>query len=787
MTDLPTSIESALLDAGFSGTEVVTIKKLLQEDSMTLRELAAKTGKSTGVLDQAIKKLLKKGIVSREVINEHPKYTLKSLDVVLKWMEDDTKVKQEMIVRRHQNFETFVRSLVETQHGNRRPEIEYFEGHEGMKKAYMQLLNKGNDIAQYRPTLFLAEEDPLRECKVQWFRERQRRGIFSRVITHDTVLGRRFHSRDPFEYRKTILVDEDTYPFNFEKIIIGDTIACFEVENERACFIRYPEYAENERMFFDRLWNKKMKHATSHVYPHDAEGNPIPPSEIITVPFATKTLSSFREFILSRRSMSVLVGLGLFTAALTYGFYLRDVAMNTKRVQDRALSIAATGALQFDIADLDQLHTINDISKPAYAKVVYQLNLIRSQNPGTKYAYIMRPTDDPLILEFVADADSLDPYKKGDLNHDAVIDEADDLPIPGESFDISHYRWMQKVFLKDEAIVSDFPETDKWGTFLSGIGPIKDQSGKTIALFGVDIESSTVQDLSTNMVVLFGIFISLFLLLVLIRLMAFNRSLSQEIYESLKKRRQLILLSTGLCIALALTFMVPTSIILLPGILYGVIVLFYYLLWSPGIRASLFYVLFKRFGTRNTFVKIGLAFVCLYWVVFSVYLYVDHIIAVQTGKRLVAIASTAALQINPDDLENIHFARDMKRPEYQRVFNQLNAIRKQNPEIMYVYILRPTETEGMWEFVVDADTNYFLPFNGDFIGDNAVDEMDESSPPGIRYDIAFSAPKIFQNGLNSSIFEDSMIFNQWGSALTGSAPILDKNRKPIAILGVDSW
>lgn len=786
MTDLPASIESALEEAGFTGTEILLIKKLLQEDALTVRELAAKTGKSTGVLDQAVKKLLKKGILSRDMINGAPKYALRSLEVVLKWMEEDTKMKQEMMVRRQQNFETFIRSIVVSQTEHRRPEMEYFEGVDGVKKAYMQLLHCGNDIAQYGPTLYLAEEDPLREFKVQWFRERQKRGIFSRVITHDTVLGRRFRSRDPFEYRKSILVDPNAYPFNFERIIIGDMIACFETSGERACFIRYPEFAENERMFFDRLWNKKVQQSTQPP-DVDTQGRPVPPPDVITVPFKTKTLSSMREFLVGRRSLAVLALFSIFSIMFTYGVYLRDEALNMKRVQERALSIAATGALQFHPEDIDELRSLRDVQKPQYAKVVYQLNLIRNQNSGVKYAYIMRPTENPTLLQFVADADSLDPYKKGDLNHDAVIDAADDLNIPGEIFDISMYDSLKKVFISKQPEVDAQPETDKWGTFISGVGPIKDASGNVIAIFGVDVDASMVQDLSTNMVVFSGIFLGLFLILVLIRLMAFNRSLSQEIYESLKKRQQLILLSTGLCIALALTFIVPTSIILLPGILYGAIVLFYFLLWSPGIRASLFYVLFKRFGTRNTLVKMGLVFVCLYWVVFSMHLYVDHIIAVQTGKRLVAIASTAAVQINPDDLENLHFARDMKRPEYQRVFNQLNAIRNQNPEIQYVYILRPTETEGMWEFVVDADTNYYLPFNGDFIGDNSVDEMDESSPTGVRYDIAFLAPKIYKNGLTNLVFEDSMIFSQWGVALTGSAPILDKNRNPIAVLAVDAW
>jgi hypothetical protein len=80
----------------------------------------------------------------------------------------------------------------------------------------------------------------LKDFYVQYFRERHRRGMFSRVISHDTTFGRRFQSRDPFEYRKTILVPEAELPMPFEKVIAGDIVACFNHKQQQACFIKYP-------------------------------------------------------------------------------------------------------------------------------------------------------------------------------------------------------------------------------------------------------------------------------------------------------------------------------------------------------------------------------------------------------------------------------------------------------------------------------------------------------------------------------------------------------------------
>src|SRR5205807_2254382 len=97
------------------------------------------------------------------------------------------------------------------------------------------------EMLQYVPVYCSIEDDPLRDFYVEWFRSRRKEGVFSRVIAHDTPLGRRYHSRDPFEYRQTMLVPEEEYPFTFEKVIVGDYVACFNFAEKRACILKYPE------------------------------------------------------------------------------------------------------------------------------------------------------------------------------------------------------------------------------------------------------------------------------------------------------------------------------------------------------------------------------------------------------------------------------------------------------------------------------------------------------------------------------------------------------------------
>jgi hypothetical protein len=125
--------------------------------------------------------------VKIETINGVSKYSISSLQPVMKWMESYTKEQRELLLRRHQNFETFISSV---ELDKNRPDISYFEGTAGIEDAYRELLEIGEEMLQYTPILCAPEDDPLRDFRVAYFRERHRRGIFSRLVAHNTSLGR---------------------------------------------------------------------------------------------------------------------------------------------------------------------------------------------------------------------------------------------------------------------------------------------------------------------------------------------------------------------------------------------------------------------------------------------------------------------------------------------------------------------------------------------------------------------------------------------------------------------
>lgn len=973
MDALPSSVEAYLFQAGFSGTEVLILKRLIEADGLTLRELAAKTGKSTGVLDQAMKKLLRKKIVTRERMNDGYKFAMISLQSIVKWMEQDTKQKREMLLRRHQNFEQFIASL---QHDKGRPEMEFYEGDEGLQKAYLRLLDlvgieqgygPGREMLFYVPVQWKEEEDPLRDFRVQYFRERRRRGIFSRMIAPKTPLGMRYQNRDPFEYRKTVLVPEDRYQFAFEKVIVGDTVACINHKEKKACFVRYPELAETERSMFEGLWKQESEREKSEAGGGAAGASagaaaPARPTQE-EIPIKTRTFSQLRDFFLSRTSLITLGFFALVSAMLTYGLYqytanlnlertrervksiaatgvfqfdpkdiealqverdwkkpewarvvnqlkgmrrnnediffvyifrrskqdynklefvadshsinpyantdddpnnnvdvdsngiinsidvlqwpgqpyptpndeifngfkgptatrnyytdswgsyltgyapiknsngntvavlavdfsvnkLRELIfktftpiwyflgffllfifirlgafnrvlfselwqafqmksvfstfllfcivsgvityglyqhnkyLNLQRVKEKVLSIAATGALQFDANDLNKLHIKGDIARPEYAKVIAKENDIRDQNPGVKYIYIMRPTKDSKYFEFVADADSLDINAKKDLNGDGVIDDADHLSPPGEPYNVEKSVRNAEQALKVPTAFD--PYIDQWGTLVSGWAPIRDSNGKTVAVLGIDKFASDVEGLAQSTFSPVAYFFSLLLLFILIRLVIFNRNLFANVLFLLRQRN--VLITIAIC------------------------------------------------GELAFFLTLGM------------YVYTLKLIREEVGARLLSTAVIGASRISPEDLSVLRFARDMRRPEYQRVFNQLNEIRRSNKEVKWTYVMRPTNTPSIWEFVADADSNYTLPACEDFDRDGIIDESAECNvAPGVQYDTSNDAS--FEEAWKEAFIQKQLYTDQWGTYISAYAPIKIKIGETIAILGLDS-
>jgi hypothetical protein len=363
--------------------------------------------------------------------------------------------------------------------------------------------------------------------------------------------------------------------------------------------------------------------------------------------------------------------------------------------------------------------------------VVNQLREIRQSNEDILFAYIIRRTKaDPTKGEFVADSHSLNPYANvdDDPTNDVNL-PPNDGPLDPYGKDLLQWPGQQYADMPLEALngykgpmTNDNFYEDQWGHLISGYAPIKDVNGNAVAVVAIDMEYSQLGKFNAQTFTPILYFLGFFLLFIFIRLFAFNRSLFKELW-ALSRR-------------VKVRWYVP--LILVALILSG---------W--GVHFA-----FKQNAIRTV------------------------------GLRMQSIAATAASDFSDLDLNSLRKAEDMKTETYQKVFRLLNEIRNKNPGVKYAYIFRPTKDPNILEFVVDADSNYFIPESGiDHNLDGKLDQSDMNVFAGSSYP-ASQAPGVV-TVIKTKASSYDVGIDQWGSWISGFAPIFDKKGSMIGVLGVD--
>lgn len=134
-----------------------------------------------------------------------------------------------------------------------------------------------------------------------------------------------------------------------------------------------------------------------------------------------------------------------------------------------------------------------------------------------------------------------------------------------------------------------------------------------------------------------------------------------------------------------------------------------------------------------------------------------------TRDELTALASVIATQINGDILTDLK-PGDEESHSFIKIRDQLYTIQQASPEILFLYTMR--ETEKGIAFIVDAE--YGLSENAP-----GIDEVYET--PTDEMLLGFSGP----------VAEEEYTTDEWGTVITGYAPIKNSSGDVVGIVGVD--
>ncbi|MBF0494221.1 MAG: HD domain-containing protein [Candidatus Omnitrophica bacterium] len=142
--------------------------------------------------------------------------------------------------------------------------------------------------------------------------------------------------------------------------------------------------------------------------------------------------------------------------------------------------------------------------------------------------------------------------------------------------------------------------------------------------------------------------------------------------------------------------------------------------------------------------------------------------------QLMMIAQTASLTVDGDMLIKIPLVPEgVNTAEYKIIAAKLKKIKDSGQLIRYIYTMTKTEKEGIWQFMVDP-----VPPTKE------ESRFGISSLPGDKYD-ATRFPEMLQ-AFKSPSADKHLAGDEWGTVLSGYAPVFDKTGKAVAVLGIDT-
>ena len=221
----------------------------------------------------------------------------------------------------------------------------------------------------------------------------------------------------------------------------------------------------------------------------------------------------------------------VFAIVASVVLYEHTINLLTDNLRQRLLSISTTQAANINAESLEALQVEADWIKPEWTDVVSRLKKAKNANPNIVFMYIFRyDKDDPTQMEFVADAESINPYANldnnlsndVDANGDGIVDSegADKLQWPGqdypEAIDIP-----EAFEAYSGALTAAELYEDSYGQVLTGYAPIKDANGNTVAVLATDIKADdffTVTRQTLYPFVMFIVFLTLIIAVLAITL-----------------------------------------------------------------------------------------------------------------------------------------------------------------------------------------------------------------------------------------------------------------------------
>ena len=134
-------------------------------------------------------------------------------------------------------------------------------------------------------------------------------------------------------------------------------------------------------------------------------------------------------------------------------------------------------------------------------------------------------------------------------------------------------------------------------------------------------------------------------------------------------------------------------------------------------------------------------------------------------KRLLALVTSLASSIDAERIDTIPVDSKILTPFHEELLARLKKVAANDPEVATIYILRPTNEPTKLRFLIDYVKN------------------GRHGEPGEEYD-ATDVP-VMLRGFAAPAVEDQLYTDEFGTTLSGYAPVVLPNGRSVALVGAD--
>ena len=252
MNDGKVTVQKLLLELGYNSAAAETYWALLNLESVSIRKVAGYSGVNRGTTYDAIKQLLRTGLVTARRVGEREYYSAESPEKIYDLIRD----RRKELWHSQQRAQVLIPELLARKAKPKgRPLVKYYEADEGVVTILRDVLQTCARLVT--PRYYVYSSRPLRQYLYRKFPEFTEKRIEENIAVQVIAIGEGGDPASSSERRWLAEADADANTVSSYAIIYGDKFALISISDDDTPYgvvIEDAGTASMQRLLFQKLW-----------------------------------------------------------------------------------------------------------------------------------------------------------------------------------------------------------------------------------------------------------------------------------------------------------------------------------------------------------------------------------------------------------------------------------------------------------------------------------------------------------------------------------------------------